>query len=66
MLTLTLIMCFVLGNVATLIRSAGGILGRSPSEFQKSQTSEYPPFEPPAANVSKLDNGSVWVNGQEI
>lgn len=65
-LTLTLIICFVLGNVAPLIHSAGEIMGRSPREFQKSQTSEYPPFEPPAANASRLDNGSVWVNGQEI
>jgi hypothetical protein len=57
----------MLGSVAPLMDSSDPVYFPSPSEeFQESQTSEYPPFEPPAANVSKLDNGSVWVNGQEI
>ena len=34
--------------------------------YQKSQSAENPLFEPPASNVSTLDSGSIWVNGQEI
>ena len=38
----------------------------SQREYVKSQTSENPPFESPASNVSTLDSGSLMINGQEI
>ena len=65
--TLILIVCFMLGSIIPLIHS----IEREPFDnplgnYQKSQTSENPPFEPPASNASTLDNGSIWVNGQEI
>ncbi len=36
------------------------------NSYQNSQTSEYPPFESPAADASTLDSGSIFIDGQEI
>ncbi|MHA2426207.1 MAG: hypothetical protein ACXAEF_15570 [Candidatus Thorarchaeota archaeon] len=62
-----LTVCIVFGSIIPLMRLIEEEpFNCPPHDYQKSQTSEYPPFIPPASNASTSDNGSVWVNGQEI
>ncbi|MFW9965028.1 MAG: hypothetical protein ACFFCX_15770 [Candidatus Sifarchaeia archaeon] len=64
---LMLFISFMGGSIYAAIHSIeGGTLDRSLRSHQTSQTSEYPPFEPPASNASTFHSGFIWVNGQEI
>ena len=65
--TLLLITSILLGSIIPVKHSVERETLDKPHRYhQNSQTSENPPFEPPALNVSTLDSGSIWVNGQEI
>ncbi|MFW9926721.1 MAG: hypothetical protein ACFFDM_08150, partial [Candidatus Thorarchaeota archaeon] len=57
----------VMGCSFPLIHSIEREIFECPSDDTLiSQTSEYPPFEPPASNASTQESGSLFINGQEI
>lgn len=61
------ILVILLGSLLPSIHSIEGETCGGPLERNLvSQTSELPPFEPPASNESTLDSGSLFINGQEI
>ncbi|MFW9838875.1 MAG: hypothetical protein ACFFE7_15265, partial [Candidatus Thorarchaeota archaeon] len=64
LLSLILVMSLALGNIEAvmLLPETYGLR----YNHQESQTSEHPPFQPPALNASKQDSGSIFINGQEI
>ncbi|MFX1484965.1 MAG: hypothetical protein ACFFCP_17445 [Promethearchaeota archaeon] len=62
-----LILVILLGSLLPIIHAIDGETSEGPRDNTLiSQTSEYPPFEPPAYNASTLNSGSLMINGQEI
>ncbi|MFW9815018.1 MAG: hypothetical protein ACFFEW_03795, partial [Candidatus Thorarchaeota archaeon] len=57
----------LLGSLPQIIHTIDGEIFQGPrNDYLISQTSEYPPFEPPAYNANTLESGSLFINGQEI
>ncbi|MFW9810087.1 MAG: hypothetical protein ACFFE6_11985 [Candidatus Thorarchaeota archaeon] len=62
-----LTLVILLGSLLPIIHAIDGEISEGPRDDTLiSQTSEYPPFEPPAYNASTINSGSVMINGQEI
>ncbi|MFX1482496.1 MAG: hypothetical protein ACFFCP_04820 [Promethearchaeota archaeon] len=62
-----LTLMILLGSPLSIINTIDGENCEGPRDDARvSQTSEYPPFQPPAYNASTLDSGSLMINGQEI
>ena len=67
LIILIIIVSVILGSIIPMMHLNEREPLESPlNDYRESQTSEYPPFEPPLSNASTLDSGSIFVNGQEI
>ena len=64
---LVLTLVILLGTYFPVVPSIEGEISDESCDYSlMAQTSEYPPFAPPASNASTLNSGSLFINGQEI